>query len=1046
MKHTVLIDAGLARRLSAPAMRCLRVISVTTLFLLLAALPVQADTLYWDMNGTSDGCGNVGGTWSTGGANWNTGIAGTSAMQAWADGDLATISAGNDGTGTWTITISGTVKTPRITYGGSLDTGNYGGLVSIAGGVLHFQDVATGHITYSTGHSTVGERTISSQISSDVLETGFSVGSSLGGDYVTVINNTANNWYGACDIRSGTVKLGAAGVIPDGSVVQTAGGGGILDMAGYCETVKSIVGSVTVNHNNCTLTINAPSGEVYSGVISGTGNLIKNGTGAWTMTGINTYSGYTDVNAGNLILTGSLASGDVDVVSGATLSGTGTVYGPADIQSGGTLSPGLSSAPVGTFTLGSVPTLSGTVAMDINKSGATLTSDKVELTTGTLTYGGTLKVTASGDTLALGDTFNLFDASAFAGSFTLDLPGLPTGLVWDTSTLLVEGTIAVVCSGTLTADAGADQTVFQGGEGGAAELGGSPTASGGSGSGYIYSWSPTAGLSDPTAANPTAVPASTTIYTVTVTDANGCVAPSDSVTVTVRDPVKVCIGTSKEILLNGEIGSSIQWQSSANNVDWSDLSGKTGKPLNTDPITGTTFFRAKVTSGTCAPAYSTPLLIKLTQGPLTWTGGNGNWDFSTPGLWLDGESFGVRFCDSYVTRLYDDASGDPHAIALGETVTPASVVNESAENYTITGAGKISGSGGLTKLGSSTLTLNTVNDYSGATTVSGGRLLVNGAIGSGAVTVQTGATLGGSGTIGGDITVQGGATLAPGESDTAPDTLMISGSKNLTLNEGSTTVVQVDRNGGSELSDQVTGIGTFTAGGTLEVANLGADLLPGDEFTLFSAGTYSTEGEFTISPEYPNGDTELAWDTKALKEEGVLGIHRHPKANEVHYYRAKGTSFKIYLSPTMYAATDADGDTVGLQSYQTPAHNGGIVTTDPTRLFYQQVNDNHDDFGFSVTDGRGGKGNARFYVWVTDYVGKVTITDTAGGGKKISFYGIPGYCYIIERTPEANPTDWTTQATVKPNTAGLVEWDDPAPLTEKAFYRSRTLKVGETCP
>ncbi|HOC57265.1 MAG TPA: autotransporter-associated beta strand repeat-containing protein [Verrucomicrobiota bacterium] len=1044
--HANLMGGQLAQAFTAGAVRCGRGLLAATAFLLLAVLPAEADTLYWDMNGTASGCGNVGGTWSTGGGNWNSGIAGSSSMDVWEDGDLATISAGNDGTGTWTITISGTVKTPRITYGGSLDTGNYGGLVSIAGGVLHFQDVATGHITYSTGHSTVGERTISSQISSDVLDTGFSVGSSLGGDYVTVINNTANNWYGACDIRSGTVKLGAAGVIPDGSVVQTAGGGGILDMAGYCETVKSIVGSVTVNHNNCTLTINAPSGEVYSGVISGTGNLIKNGTGAWTMTGINTYSGYTDVNAGNLILTGSLASGDVDVVSGATLSGTGTVYGPADIQSGGTLSPGLSSAPVGTFTLGSVPTLSGTVAMDINKSGATLTSDKVELTTGTLTYGGTLKVTASGDTLALGDTFNLFDASAFAGSFTLDLPGLPTGLVWDTSTLLVDGTIVVACDGTLTANAGADQVVFRGGEGGAAALGGSPTASGGSGSGYIYSWSPTAGLSDPTAANPTAVPASTTIYTVTVTDANGCEAPSDSVTVTVRDPVKVCIGTSKEILLNGETGSGIQWQSSANNVDWSDLSGKTGKPLNTDPITGTTFFRAKVTSGTCAPAYSTPLLIKLTQGPLTWTGGDDNWDFSTPGLWLDGESFGVRFCDSYVTYLDDSASDATPAITLDAAVSPASVANNSTKDYTISGTGKISGSGGLTKLGSSTLTLNTVNDYSGATTVGGGRLLVNGAIGSGAVTVQTGATLGGhNGVIGGDLTVQSGGVLDPGAA-AGTIGLLKSDGKNVTLNSGSTTKVQVNRNGGSSLMDQVTGIGTFTAGGTLEVANLGADLLPGDEFTLFSAGTYNPAGEFTISPEYPNDDTELAWDTKALKERGVLGVHRHPKANQVDHERAIGTSFKIYLSPKMYAATDADGDPVELQSYQTPAHNGGIVTTDSTRLFYQQVNNEHDYFDFSVTDGRGGKGSARFYVWVKDYVGKVTISDTAGGGKKISFYGIPGYCYIIERTPEANPTDWTTQATVKPNTAGLVEWDDPAPLTEKAFYRSRTLKVGETCP
>ncbi|HSW44142.1 MAG TPA: hypothetical protein VLM89_01055, partial [Phycisphaerae bacterium] len=43
------------------------------------------------------------------------------------------------------------------------------------------------------------------------------------------------------------------------------------------------------------------------------------------------------------------------------------------------------------------------------------------------------------------------------------------------------------------------------------------SASGGSGQ-YTYSWSPTAGLSDPSSATPTASPTETTTYTLTVTD------------------------------------------------------------------------------------------------------------------------------------------------------------------------------------------------------------------------------------------------------------------------------------------------------------------------------------------------------------------------------------------------------------------------------------------------------------------------------------------------------------------------------------------------
>jgi hypothetical protein len=86
----------------------------------------------------------------------------------------------------------------------------------------------------------------------------------------------------------------------------------------------------------------------------------------------------------------------------------------------------------------------------------------------------------------------------------------------------------VTVNPSTTADAGADQEVC---EGGSVEIGGSPTASGGT-SPYTYSWSPTTGLDDHTIANPTASPASTTTYCVTVTDDNGC-TDTDCTVVTV---------------------------------------------------------------------------------------------------------------------------------------------------------------------------------------------------------------------------------------------------------------------------------------------------------------------------------------------------------------------------------------------------------------------------------------------------------------------------------------------------------------------------------
>jgi gliding motility-associated-like protein len=49
--------------------------------------------------------------------------------------------------------------------------------------------------------------------------------------------------------------------------------------------------------------------------------------------------------------------------------------------------------------------------------------------------------------------------------------------------------------------------------------------------GTAYLWSPSTGLSDPTSANPTASPADSTLYTVTVSNSNGC---SDTATVAVN--------------------------------------------------------------------------------------------------------------------------------------------------------------------------------------------------------------------------------------------------------------------------------------------------------------------------------------------------------------------------------------------------------------------------------------------------------------------------------------------------------------------------------
>jgi len=100
--------------------------------------------------------------------------------------------------------------------------------------------------------------------------------------------------------------------------------------------------------------------------------------------------------------------------------------------------------------------------------------------------------------------------------------------------------VTVTVASAVVANAGPDRTIAAGGS---AMLEGS--ASGGVGP-YAYSWSPTAGLSSTSVAQPTASPASTITYTLTLTDNLGQ-TDTDTVTVTVASAVVAEAGPTKLI-------------------------------------------------------------------------------------------------------------------------------------------------------------------------------------------------------------------------------------------------------------------------------------------------------------------------------------------------------------------------------------------------------------------------------------------------------------------------------------------------------------------
>ena len=156
------------------------------------------------------------------------------------------------------------------------------------------------------------------------------------------------------------MNASVTGALPTSTLTAVTINGSSTLALGASQSVASLSGTTgsTVNLNANTLTINGSATTTYSGGISGTGNLVKNGTSTQVLSGNNSaFTGTTTINNGTLTANAANALGGtthIDVHGGSLLvAAANAVNDDANINlNGGTLAvSGDFNETVGALTL-----------------------------------------------------------------------------------------------------------------------------------------------------------------------------------------------------------------------------------------------------------------------------------------------------------------------------------------------------------------------------------------------------------------------------------------------------------------------------------------------------------------------------------------------------------------------------------------------------------------------------------------------------------------------------------------------------------------------
>ncbi len=248
---------------------------------------------------------------------------------------------------------------------GGLDGGSGASLIKVGTGTLTLSGISNysggttisnGTLAISGGGQLNGAGSVAVNGSFDISEaTGpLTIGTLSGSGNVFLGGNSLNTTNGGTTTFSGPITDGGIGGGSGGSLTKAGAGtliltgtnlytGGTTVSAGTLQgNMTSVQGNIL---NNGSVVFDQGTTGTYAGNMNGTGNLIKENTGLLILSGTNSYSGGTTINAGCIQGTTSSIQGNIannsclifDQASSGTYSGILTGTGTLSINGSGSI-------------------------------------------------------------------------------------------------------------------------------------------------------------------------------------------------------------------------------------------------------------------------------------------------------------------------------------------------------------------------------------------------------------------------------------------------------------------------------------------------------------------------------------------------------------------------------------------------------------------------------------------------------------------------------------------------------------------------------------